>query len=252
MMKHQLLSCPCKFLTIFSLILLLFPILVSSKNYCTCETESQNQKNISEALRYKFIAIASILLASAVGVSLPFLAKNISYLRPDGEAFSLVKAFAAGVILATGFIHILPDAFETLSSPCLGENPWKKFPFTGLVAMLSAIGTLMMESFASGYHKRSELRKPQPVMSGDDDDDHDGANEISHIHGSAFALDRINSSELVRHRIISQVKYNKNMSHILVYVVEYFFDMITTSIVGEFFSTERPYPPKKFCFFPNI
>ncbi|KAL0306087.1 UNVERIFIED_CONTAM: Zinc transporter 1 [Sesamum radiatum] len=53
----------------------------------------------------------------------------------------MIKAFAAGVILATGFIHILPDAFRTLTSPCLGENPWGKFPFAGFVAMMAAIGT---------------------------------------------------------------------------------------------------------------
>jgi zinc transporter 1/2/3 len=113
------------------------------------------------------------------------------------------------VILGTGFIHILPDAFESLTSPCLGQNPWEKFPFAGFVAMLSAIGTLMMESFATGYHKRLELRKPQPV-SGDheenSDQDDNGAAGV-HIRGPAFALKRTNSSDLNRHRIVSQVRF---------------------------------------------
>nr|GLL49132.1 zinc transporter 1-like [Ipomoea trifida] len=31
----------------------------------------------------------------------------------------MIKAFAAGVILSTGTIHVLPHAFETLTSPSL-------------------------------------------------------------------------------------------------------------------------------------
>lgn len=202
MMKHQ--SCSWKFFTI-SCLLLLLPVFVCSK--CTGKAHDSHDQNTSEALKYKLIAISSILFASALGICLPFFVKNLSYLHPDREAFFLIKAFAAGVILGTGFIHILPDAFESLTSPCLGQNPWEKFPFAGFVAMLSAIGTLMMESFATGYHKRLELRKPQPV-SGDheenSDQDDNGAAGV-HIRGPAFALKRTNSSDLNRHRIVSQV-----------------------------------------------
>ncbi|XP_012088574.1 zinc transporter 5 isoform X1 [Jatropha curcas] len=204
-------SYSCKILTIFSLILL-FPIFISASNSkCNCQTHEPHQedhKPISEVLTYKLISIASILSASAFGVSLPFLVKNISFLNPQGQIFTLIKSFAAGVILATGFIHILPDATESLTSPCLEETPWRKFPFTGFVSMLSAIGTLMMESLATGYHKRSELRKALPI-SGDDhlDHDHNGGNASGsgHLHGSSFALQRTNASELKRHRIVSQV-----------------------------------------------
>ncbi|KAM1796093.1 hypothetical protein ACFX13_036868 [Malus domestica] len=49
-------------------------------------------------------------------------------------------------------------------------------------------------SYCSGYQKRSELGKPQPV-DGYEENDH-----AVHFHGSAS-----NSPELIRHRIISQV-----------------------------------------------
>ncbi|KAL0012000.1 hypothetical protein SO802_007108 [Lithocarpus litseifolius] len=76
----------------------------------------------------------------------------------EEDIFFIIKAFAAGVILATGFIHIFPDAFENLELlPCLSENPWGNFPFTGFVAMVSAIGTLMVEAFATSYYERSRL-----------------------------------------------------------------------------------------------
>jgi zinc transporter 1/2/3 len=189
-----------KFLTIISLTLLVGPILVSSKGKCESQEEDRDNSE-AQALKYKLIGMASILLASALGVSLPLLVKKITFLHPEKDVYFLIKAFAAGVILATGFIHVLPDAYESLRSPCLSENPWRKFPFAGFVAMLSAIGTLMMEAFVTGYQKRSELRKAQPLGVNEEESDEHGA----HAHGVAFVLERLDSSELVRHRIISPV-----------------------------------------------
>ncbi|CAN6684078.1 unnamed protein product [Malus baccata var. baccata] len=122
-------------------------------------------------IRYKLIAIASFLVSGALGVCLPFLVKNIPFFHPEKDFYLLIKAFVAGVILATGFVHLLPDANDSLTSPCLSENPWRRFPLTGFVAMVSAIGTLIIEAIATGYQKRSELGKPQPV-DGDEENDH--------------------------------------------------------------------------------
>ncbi|XP_004293828.1 PREDICTED: zinc transporter 8-like isoform 2 [Fragaria vesca subsp. vesca] len=147
--------------TIFFLILL--PVLVSST--CTCTRKQDEDRNQSKQLiTYKLVAIVSVLVSGALGVCLPFLVKvNIPFLHPDNDFYLLIKAFAAGVILATSFVHVLPDAQESLTSPCLSQKPWGKFPFTGFVAMVSAIGTLMMEALATGYNKRSALSKPQPI-----------------------------------------------------------------------------------------
>ncbi|XVE48441.1 hypothetical protein DITRI_Ditri01bG0002600 [Diplodiscus trichospermus] len=203
-MKKNHYSCCCKFSTVCCLLLL--PFLVSSKCVRLCEAEDQDpeREQISDqALKFKLVAIASILAASAVGVCLPFLAKNIRLLRPDKETFSVIKTFGAGVILASGFIHILPDAYESLTSPCLSENPWRRFPFTSFVAMMATILTLMIESFATGYHKRNELNKAQPVEA-DEEISHD-FEQGGHVHGSAFVLDRTNSSDFIRNRVVSQV-----------------------------------------------
>lgn len=103
----------------------------------------------------------------------------------------MVKAYAAGVILATGFIHILPDAFEALTNPCIGEKPW-------FVAMVAAIGTLILESLVMGYHKRSELRKAQPL----NEDSETHANHGSLVHSSSLASERLDSQDLLRHTIL--------------------------------------------------
>ncbi|KAK9152213.1 hypothetical protein Syun_010522 [Stephania yunnanensis] len=99
-----------------------FPSWVSAE--CTCDPEEDGKRDRKTALRLKIGALASILVFSAIGVSLPVLAKSIPAFKPENDFFYLIKSFAAGVILATGFIHILPDAFENLTSPCLKDNPW--------------------------------------------------------------------------------------------------------------------------------
>ncbi|KAL3810547.1 hypothetical protein ACJIZ3_000705 [Penstemon smallii] len=109
------------------------------------------------ALKLKIIAIASILVTSMIGVCLPIFSKAVPALQPDKDLFVLVKAFASGVILATGYMHVMPDSFDCLRSECLPENPWHKFPFTTFVAMLSAIVTLMVDSYAMSYYRKHNL-----------------------------------------------------------------------------------------------
>ncbi|KVI12027.1 Zinc/iron permease [Cynara cardunculus var. scolymus] len=108
----------------------------------------------ARSLKLKLIAIAAILVTSMAGVTLPILSRVVPALQPDKKLFVLVKAFASGVILATGYMHVLPDSFDCLTSKCLPENPWRKFPFTTFIAMLSAVATLMVDSYAMSWYKK--------------------------------------------------------------------------------------------------
>ncbi|XP_062209378.1 fe(2+) transport protein 2-like [Phragmites australis] len=112
--------------------------------------------SVPKALRLKLIAIPAILLASMAGVCLPLFSHSVPALRPDGNLFVVIKAFASGVILGTGYMHVLPDSFNDLSSPCLPRRPWAEFPFTAFVAMLAAVFTLMVDSFMLTFHSRSK------------------------------------------------------------------------------------------------
>ncbi|KAL5741777.1 hypothetical protein ACOSP7_028509 [Xanthoceras sorbifolium] len=189
-------------------ILLVAPTLVVGE--CTCDAEDE-ERNKSEALKYKLTAIASILIAGAIGVCLPIAGRAIPSLRPEKDIFFIIKAFAAGVILSTGFIHVLPDAFENLTSPCLNENPWGKFPFTGFVAMMAAIGTLMVDAFATSYYQKSNLRMAE-ANKGDEEKSVDENGSRVHVHTHAthghahgsVSLDQADT-QLLRHRVISQV-----------------------------------------------
>ncbi|KAG2261016.1 hypothetical protein Bca4012_014213 [Brassica carinata] len=118
-----------------------------------CASESANPcVNKAKALPLKIIAIASILVASMIGVGAPLFSRNVPFLQPDGNIFTIVKCFASGIILGTGFMHVLPDSFEMLSSQCLEENPWHKFPFSGFLAMLSGLITLVIDSMATSIY----------------------------------------------------------------------------------------------------
>ncbi|KAJ6380549.1 hypothetical protein OIU77_029443 [Salix suchowensis] len=188
-------------------LLLLLPTLALGE--CTCDAGGEEDTNKSEALKYKAIAIASILFAGAVGVCLPVLGKSIPVLSPERSVFFIIKAFAAGVILSTAFIHVLPDAFDSLTSPCLGENPWGQFPFTGFVAMMSAIGTLMVDCLASSYFTRLHLTKAQPDQSGDEEKAAGEAHVHTHAtHGHSHGIVDSSAaapSQLIRQRVITQV-----------------------------------------------
>ncbi|KAL6839074.1 hypothetical protein ACP4OV_031128 [Aristida adscensionis] len=190
----------------------------------------------ARARALKIAAFFSILVCGALGCCLPVLGRRVPALRPEGDVFFLIKAFAAGVILATGFIHILPDAFEKLTSECLtaGGGPWGDFPFAGFGAMVGAIGTLAVDTLATGYFTRLHFKKggeaaaaaaaasaavadeekqaPPPHIGGE----HEGHVHVhthathGHAHGSTALVAAVGGGEddkesTLRHRVISQV-----------------------------------------------
>nr|CAB3461201.1 unnamed protein product [Digitaria exilis] len=183
---------------------------------CDASTEQDGGDNKAKALTLKIIAIFCILIASSVGCAIPSLGRRFPALRPDTNLFMAVKAFAAGVILATAFVHILPDAFDKLGSPCLVDGPWNKFPFAGLIAMLAAIATLVVDTVATGYFQRAHNAKTAAAI-GDDVDVESSADDHAHAghgHGHAHGVvsmmastsnDANGGTQLIRHRVIAQV-----------------------------------------------
>ncbi|KAL4201218.1 hypothetical protein AMTRI_Chr02g257550 [Amborella trichopoda] len=196
-------------LNLFLLSLFLLPLLGYAQQGDSCSSE-ETDVDKAKALSLKLAAIGCILFAGAVGVCLPIVGRSIPALQPERNAFFVIKAFAAGVILATGMIHVLPDAFDKLGNACLNEDPWGKFPFAGFVAMLSAIGTLVVDSLATGYYQRIHFRKPPVASNGEDaerNEAHDGHVHVhTHgTHGHTHGAVELAGAETLRHRVISQV-----------------------------------------------
>ncbi|KAE9586421.1 putative zinc/iron permease [Lupinus albus] len=190
--------------------ILIFLVLLPSVavGECTCDEEEES-KNKGEALKYKIAALVSILISSVIGVCIPFLGKVIPALSPEKNIFFMIKAFAAGVILATGFIHILPDAFNDLTSPCLKSNPWADFPFTGFVAMCTSMFTLMLDAYATSYFQNSQNNKTGHEVINRDVENSNGHVDPhthgAHAHAHTHAAVSYESTDILRHRVISQV-----------------------------------------------
>ncbi|XP_004293739.1 PREDICTED: probable zinc transporter 8 [Fragaria vesca subsp. vesca] len=177
-----------------------------------CESETTNSCNDKAgAVPLKIIAITSILVTSMIGVSLPLVTRAVPALHPDRDLFVIVKCFAGGIILATGFMHVLPDSFDMLNSNCLAEKPWHKFPFTGFVAMLSAIVTMMVDSMATSiYSKRSKAGAVNPdtdgvaAIEGDQEMAVAGGGH-GHFHSHNHQVKGGSESQLSRYRVVAMV-----------------------------------------------
>ncbi|XP_028761870.1 fe(2+) transport protein 1-like [Neltuma alba] len=198
-MASQLLLTIVFFLVLFSTV---------SSSVATCESKYEATcHDKKEALKFKLIAICSILIASMIGVCLPIFSRFVPALKPDRNLFLLVKAFASGVILATGYMHVLPDSFDDLRSECLPENPWHRFPFTTFVAMLAAIFTLMVDSFSIGYFKKKMSNKASESENvGGNKANESEEFDIGHGHCGKETLKIIEGQEqLLKYRVVAQV-----------------------------------------------
>ncbi|KAI3761856.1 hypothetical protein L1987_52278 [Smallanthus sonchifolius] len=183
------------------LLLFLFPVYIYAE--CTCEESyNTNNYNKNQALKFKLIAIASILVAGAVGICIPQFGKMFESFSPEGIVFLVVKFFAAGVILATGFVHVFPDANESLENPCLGDKAWGDFPLANFVAMLAAVTVMLVETVVTSIFNRLHYNNNVAELVHDEEKQEGNM----HAHPQTFHGHATGSSEvLLRHRIISQV-----------------------------------------------
>ncbi|CAN6337322.1 unnamed protein product [Urochloa humidicola] len=219
-MATSLPPAPCHLLLVLGAAVSLLPDLAAAACECS-EDAAAAGRDKARALRLKVVAIFCILAGGAAGAAVPALGRRFPLLRPGTDVFVAVKAFAGGVILATGLVHILPAAFDALGSPCLaGHGPWAEFAFAGAAAMLAAIATLVVDTVATGYFRRTVARKAAAVVDeppepppghceegGDLEAASDGPHGHGHAHGMSVVAPAPDAAgdELVRHRVISQV-----------------------------------------------
>ncbi|KFK31140.1 hypothetical protein AALP_AA6G073900 [Arabis alpina] len=163
----------------------------SGKPKCECSHEDDHENKVG-ARKYKIAAIPSVLIAGVIGVLFPLLGKIFPSLRPETSFFFITKAFAAGVILSTGFMHVLPEAYVMLNSPCLTSEAWD-FPFTGFIAMVAAILTLSIDTFATSSFYRSHCKASRRVADGEDGGGMEDSSESSA------------KIQILRTRVIAQV-----------------------------------------------
>ncbi|KAM0999178.1 hypothetical protein FF1_005914 [Malus domestica] len=112
------------------------------------------------AAQLKLISISVIFVTSVIGISSPVLLSRYFQGKPAYDKATLViKCFAAGVILSTSLVHVLPDAFLALNDCHVSSHhPWKDYPFSGLVTMVGAIIALLVDLTATSHMESHSAR----------------------------------------------------------------------------------------------
>lgn len=115
------------------------------------------------ASHLKWVSIGIILFTSAVGISSPVMLARLFEGKPAyTNSLLLIKCFAAGVILSTSLVHVLPDAFDALADCQLASrHPWRDFPFSGFVALIGALLALLVDISATSHASAAAAAKPQ-------------------------------------------------------------------------------------------
>lgn len=99
-------------------------------------------------------AVFVVFALSAFGAFMPIVAKNAPCLKIPDWFFFIVRYFGTGVIVATGFIHLLAEAEEQLGDDCLG-GIFSEYPWPDGIALMGVFVMFFLDVYA---HKRFEYK----------------------------------------------------------------------------------------------
>ncbi|KAI3526284.1 hypothetical protein L2E82_00614 [Cichorium intybus] len=101
----------------------------------------------------KLISMFVIFFTSVVGISAPVMLARLFHGKPlYDKAILIIKCFAAGVILSTSLVHVLPDAYDALADcQVSSHHPWKDFPFSGLITLIGVLTALLVDLTATSH-----------------------------------------------------------------------------------------------------
>ncbi|CAO3615591.1 unnamed protein product [Cunninghamella blakesleeana] len=159
----------------------------------TCALEAHEEYN----LNFRIGSIFIILATSSLGVFAPILLHQIKpYEENSIRAWVLTigKFFGTGIILSTAFVHMLPEAMERFSSPCIGEG-WHSYHSFGAVFCMAAAFVLQWIEIAALSHVDSLKKAKQQQNQLQLNDDEQKTNktmvedqhlEHGHVHSAGF------------------------------------------------------------------
>ncbi|KAF8493246.1 ZIP-like iron-zinc transporter [Russula emetica] len=107
------------------------------------------------------LRIASLFIiwtTGTFGATFPIFAHRSRLIHFPSAIFETAKYFGSGVIIATGFIHLLAPGISELTSPCLGPE-WQIYPYALAFALLSSFSIFLIEviAFRIGTAKLKKL-----------------------------------------------------------------------------------------------
>ena len=103
-----------------------------------------------------------ILFLSAFSCSFPVAVKRFSWIPVPRTLLFICRHLGTGVIVATSFVHLVPEAFANLHDPCLPKFWTEKFSaMPGLIIMLGMLVVsgleMVMASRKLGHTHQSEF-----------------------------------------------------------------------------------------------
>lgn len=110
---------------------------------------SDNDFN-GDAFGARISSIFVILAVSGIGAFFPLVATKCPWMRVPSWMFFVTRFFGSGVIVATGFIHLLADSSENLTDPCLG-GVFEDYPWAEGIALMGVFFVFLIDIFA--HHK---------------------------------------------------------------------------------------------------
>ncbi|KAL7318490.1 hypothetical protein PS15m_001728 [Mucor circinelloides] len=129
-----------------------------------CAAEINHEYNMPIRVGALFIIFGT----SALGVFTPIIMHRISpYDKGSSRDWMLTmgKFFGTGVILATAFVHMLPEALDNFGSPCLDAG-WQTYgAFAGVFCMISSFALQLLELAAVANIERIRAKKAAENMS---------------------------------------------------------------------------------------
>ncbi|CAF3489208.1 unnamed protein product [Rotaria socialis] len=117
---------------------------------------TNGELNNSYDLTLHIVSVFVLLIISLSGAFASVGSVRVKFLRINPIIINTGKFFGSGVVLGTGFIHILPEAIQTLNSDCLPESWTAYSAYGGLFAMISALAMQLLEFLA---HQRIYSRQ---------------------------------------------------------------------------------------------
>jgi zinc transporter 1/2/3 len=102
----------------------------------------------------KIVIIFSMVVISMIGV----LPQKLAFFRTSERALSYLNCFSAGMFLAIGFIHMLPEAVEQYEEYVTAKHLTNAFPlpytcmFVGYLIVLLVDRVIMHSLIGHGHH----------------------------------------------------------------------------------------------------
>ncbi|KAG3179332.1 hypothetical protein PC128_g16004 [Phytophthora cactorum] len=91
---------------------------MAEESCCGCVTlDGDNEYDMGLHIGSIFI----IFVVSAAGTMVPIISQKIPQCKANSVIMEAISAFAYGVVLATGLIHMVNEGIEKLSNECLGS-----------------------------------------------------------------------------------------------------------------------------------